>query len=136
MSDDKHTVLAFIARGDGAILSVWNRKHHCWGLPGGKVEEGESLDVAIRRELLEEVGMRPEKIWFPEIDISPTYSGSDRICHTLAVKPTSLIPMVREVGTGVGWMTREFLCDQNDEHLGWRCSDWFKEFFAGLDRRA
>jgi 8-oxo-dGTP pyrophosphatase MutT (NUDIX family) len=42
-------------RGD-AYLAI--RTPHGWGEPGGKLEPGETYDEAIRREMLEETGMR------------------------------------------------------------------------------
>ena len=49
------TVGAIVERADGRILVV---RTHKWrgrlGLPGGKVERGESLEVALQREILEE----------------------------------------------------------------------------------
>lgn len=122
----KIAALAYIRRSDGGILSVWNRKYLCWGLPGGKADEGESIDEALRRELKEETGLDTQKIWYPELDCSPTYSGSGRMCYTFEVKPWSLVPHVSELGTGIGWQTREFL--EKDARTG----EWFRKFFAKL----
>jgi ADP-ribose pyrophosphatase YjhB (NUDIX family) len=52
------TVGAIVERSDGRILVV---RTHKWrgrfGLPGGKVERGEPLVEALRREILEETGL-------------------------------------------------------------------------------
>lgn len=54
--------LIFRGRGKrGPILLVERGGHPLkgyWSLPGGLVETGESLDQAVRREVLEETGLR------------------------------------------------------------------------------
>ncbi len=46
---------------DGKLLLLQSSEHKtyakCWGLPAGKLEEGESAEAALRRELFEETGI-------------------------------------------------------------------------------
>jgi 8-oxo-dGTP diphosphatase len=55
-------VVAAIIRKDGRILITRrpNDVHLAglWEFPGGKVEPGESLEVALQREILEELGIK------------------------------------------------------------------------------
>jgi 8-oxo-dGTP diphosphatase len=58
--------LIFRGRGRrGAILLVERGGHPLkgyWSLPGGLVETGESLDEAVRREILEETGLNVKPV--------------------------------------------------------------------------
>lgn len=62
----KEAVKAIIMNKNDEILIV---KSHRWSLPGGRVEENESHDLALMRELIEECGyklaisVRLIKVW-------------------------------------------------------------------------
>src|SRR5208337_2707287 len=43
--------VSYVERSDGRILCVWNSRYGGWTLPGGKVEEGETVEAAQAREL-------------------------------------------------------------------------------------
>jgi len=45
-----------VAFSDLGFLMVYNPKRNGWEMPGGKVEEGESVGDAARREYVEEAG--------------------------------------------------------------------------------
>ena len=48
---------AVIFDGDGKILLERRSDNGFWGLPGGAVEVGESVEQAIKREVMEETGI-------------------------------------------------------------------------------
>lgn len=56
-------VSAYVRNAAGELLLVrTHARPDTWEMPGGRVEAGESLDVAVRREVAEETGMAVEPV--------------------------------------------------------------------------
>lgn len=69
---------------EGRILLQHRRDFRKWGLPGGHPEEGESISECIRREVIEETGLRVSEVTpFGYSSTAPleltTYPNEDRI---------------------------------------------------------
>jgi len=59
------TVGGLIHDGAGKILMIRTHKwSHKWGIPGGKIERGESSEDALRREIMEETALKISDIRF------------------------------------------------------------------------
>ena len=59
------TVGALVVNPQGHVLIVRTGKWRgTWGVPGGKVEWGETLEAALLREFREEVGLELEQVRF------------------------------------------------------------------------
>ena len=93
------------------------RHPNTWGLPGGKIEAGETLIEAMNRECTEELGFVPEYIKL--VPLEKFTSADQGFCyHTFFCTVDS-----------------EFVPVLNDEHVGWawiQNGSWPKPMHPGL----
>jgi len=71
---------------DGRVLLVRTTKWRgLWGVPGGKVEWGETLLDAVQREFQEEVGLRLEDVQYAQTQESVLSEEFHKPAHMLLV---------------------------------------------------
>lgn len=109
----KAAAVSYVTRADGRVLVVWNRRYRGWTFPGGLVEDGETLECAQARELLEEAGLQTQKAMRIYDAPAPVTGVSvpDRAKHVYVFRVEAMgEAREREAGCPVSWFTRdEFL---------------------------
>jgi 8-oxo-dGTP diphosphatase len=65
-----------VAFSGGRFLMVFNKKRDGWEMPGGRIEDGESAEDAVKREFLEEAGYDIEIVGITDL-------GHCRVCACL-----------------------------------------------------
>lgn len=84
----KFEVVACFVQFAGKILLLLRQDHknepNTYGNPAGKVEQGESIDSAIQRELLEETGIHEKAKYFDTAYVQ--YEDYDFIYHTYSLE--------------------------------------------------
>lgn len=81
-----------------------DRNVHTWGLPGGKVERGETLRAAIERECREEI-----HFWTSDLKLFPLEqfnSPDNKFCyHTFfTMVPYEFKPVLNDEHIGYAWV--------------------------------
>lgn len=120
--------VSYVDRADGRLLAVWNRRYNGWSMPGGKVEDGETIFAAQARELEEETGLATigaSVIYSAPTSTNDSHITSDRGRHVYVFSVvTSGEPRETEAGCPVRWMTREeFLAESPFR-------EFYREMFA------
>lgn len=91
------------------VLCVTNRRYGGWGLPGGRVEEGESPKHALIRELQEELGVVVYPGYLSLIFRVPGTVEVQTLMHVFHVRHLVGDPHAAERGTELAWMSHEGL---------------------------
>jgi 8-oxo-dGTP diphosphatase len=113
-----------------------------WGAFGGAVEDGESPEVAIYRELREEIGYSPEKFNFYREDYKTQGRIKLNIYIFYASMNVSLAQMTLMEGTDMGVFTKEEILTKSlfSSKIGKTfpivplLSELFDDFFHYIDK--
>lgn len=99
------------------LLRNDSKNPETWGLPGGKVEAGETLLGAMERECIEELGHMPEYHRLVPLEKFTSADGQFEYHTWICVVPQEFVPTL------------------NHEHLGWAWIDqgtWPRPMHPGL----
>lgn len=103
----RHAVCCLLMRDDGRMLAISRGTDtSSWGLPGGKVEANETLDVAVVRETFEESGYviaAPQSVYTGFVPGETDYICTTFIGRIVAHAPDA--PRSVPFEGNVGWVS-------------------------------
>lgn len=90
------------------VLVIHMDRRDAYGLPGGHIDEGEALDDAMRRELMEECGIAPDYLSHEDFFIHS--EGKIVLAYTGRVRDDTLASQQNNLEGIPKWLTRsEFI---------------------------
>lgn len=117
MTEPRRAAVSLIENEEGKILCVWNKRYQGFSLPGGMVEDGETVEHAQERELFEETGLRTSSAYEFHVGehglrpISGEREGSRAsVVHVFFVA-TKGTPVAKEPGTALAWLSPQQFVD-------------------------
>jgi 8-oxo-dGTP pyrophosphatase MutT (NUDIX family) len=102
-----------VIRAPDLVLVIWNERHKCWGLPGGKRElDDKHIGWTAQRELVEETGLLVYSdglVWLfaGEYQALPQSDETPRDVHLYLARRVSKEPWPKE--TTLAWMAWDWL---------------------------
>ena len=86
------------------LLRNDSKHNECWGLPGGKVESGETLMATITRECIEEMGSMPNYIKI--VPLEKFTSSDNKFCYNtfFCIVVDEFKPVLNEEHFGYAWI--------------------------------
>ena len=83
---------ALVFNQQDELLFMLRPDNHCWGIPGGGMEPGESLEDTARRETREEIGLEVGKLGLMGVYSGPElfyeYPNGDQVYNVTVVYAT------------------------------------------------
>lgn len=94
----------FYSKNTNRILYLLrNHRDPVWGIPGGKIEKGESLSEALERECLEEIGWWPENAKLYPIECYTSPDGKFSYNTFFCLISDEFIPLLNEEHLAYAW---------------------------------
>lgn len=110
------TVGALVVAPDESLLLIKTHKwHHKWAVPGGKIDYGESIKTAIKREFKEETNLDIYDIhWAPNqesIESKEFYKPAHFVFFNFVARANSKEVILNDEAQKFAWVAKEDILD-------------------------